>query len=291
MKGKVESMKDILTKLERDMELRGFSECSKDSYRRNIEIFLRYVSKPLAETCESDIVGYLEYLRNVRKLANTSVNQYLSAIWFLYEVVLNRQLNRKQVPYRKRPRKLPETLSRSEVGQLIDAVTNTKHKAMLMLAYSAGLRVSEIARLKVADIDSEGMRIFVRAGKGGKDRYTLLSKTCLDMLRRYWKGFRPDHPEGYLFLGVRSLDHIGPDGIEYAFKKAHVASGNSKAVSIPSLRPSFATPLLENGAGLADIKELLGHASLSTTTIYLHLANITDRVISPLDLPYVEGGA
>jgi site-specific recombinase XerD len=291
MKGKVESMKDILTKLERDMELRGFSECSKDSYRRNIEIFLRYVSKPLAETCESDIVDYLEYLRNVKKLTNTSVNQYLSAIWFLYEVVLDRQLNRKQVPYMKRPRKLPETLARSEVGQLIDAVTNTKHKAMLMLAYSGGLRVSEIARLKAADIDSEGMRIFVRAGKGGKDRYTLLSVTCLDMLRRYWKGFRPDHPEGYLFLGVRSLDHISPDAIEYAFKKALVASGIKKNVSIHSLRHSFATHLLENGAGLADIKELLGHASLSSTTVYLHLANITDRVISPLDLPYEGAGA
>jgi site-specific recombinase XerD len=189
----------------------------------------------------------------------------------------------------KRPRKLPETLSRSEVAAIITAAENTKHKTMLMLAYSAGLRVSEIARLKVADIDSEGMRIFVRAGKGGKDRYTLLSKTCLDMLRRYWKGHRPDHPEGYLFLGIRSLDHITSAAIAQAFNGALAKSGIKKNVSIHSMRHAFATHLLENGAGLTDIKELLGHASLSSTTIYLHLANITDRVISPLDFPYTEG--
>jgi site-specific recombinase XerD len=162
-------MKGIIAKLEQDMELRGFSEHTKDSYRRIVEIYLQYVSKPVAQTDEDDIVGYLEYLRHTRKLANTTVNQYLSAIWFLYEVVLNRQLNRKQVSYMKRPRKLPETLSRSKIAAIIDAAENTRHKAMIMLAYSAGLRVFEIASLRTADIDSENMRIFVRAGKGGKD--------------------------------------------------------------------------------------------------------------------------
>lgn len=284
-------MRDILAKLDQDMELRGFSENTKDQYRRIIDLYLRHIDKPLANTDESDIRQYLEYLKHVKKLANTSVNCYLAAIWFLYEVVCDRQLNRKQVPFMKRPRKLPEILSRSEVAAIIDATDNIKHKAMLMLAYSAGLRVSEIATLKVTDIDSGSMRIFVRSGKGGKDRYTLLSKTCLDMLRRYWKGFRPDHPQGYLFLGVRSLDHISSDAIEHAFNKALDKSGLVKNVSIHSMRHSFATHLLENGAGLADIKELLGHASLSSTTVYLHLTNITDRVVSPLDLPYEGGGA
>lgn len=284
-------MQGILAKLNRDMELRGFSESTKEQYSRTIDIYLRHIDKPLVETNESDIIGYLEYLKHVKKLANTSVNCYLAAIWFLYEVVCDRQLNRKQVPFMKRPRKLPEVLSRSEVVAIIDAAVNIKHKVMFMLAYSAGLRVSEITRLKVSDIDSESMRIFVRAGKGGKDRYTLLSKTCLDMLRRYWKGFRPDHPEGYLFLGMRSLDHITGAAIEDAFKKALISSGITKDVSMHSMRHSFATHLLENGAGLADIKELLGHASLSSTTVYLHLASITDRVVSPLDLPYEGGGA
>jgi site-specific recombinase XerD len=290
-KGQVEPMKGILAKFERDMELRGFSDNTKEQYRRIVDTYLRHISKPLPETDEGDVRGYLEYLRSVRKLSNTSVNVYLAAIWFLYEVVCNRQLNRRQIPFMKRPRKLPEVLSRTEVTAIIDAIGNTKHKAMLMLAYSAGLRVSEISTLKAADIDSASMRIFVRAGKGGKDRYTLLSKTCLEMLRRYWKGFRPEHPQGYLFLGVRSLDHITSAAIENAFTKALAASGIVKGVSIHTLRHSFATHLLENGTSLVDIKELLGHASLSTTTIYLHLANITDRVISPLDLPYVGEGA
>jgi site-specific recombinase XerD len=290
-KGQVEPMKGILAKLERDMELRGFSDNTKDQYRRIIDLYLRRMSKPLEETGEGDIRGYLEYLKHTKKLANTSVNAYLAAIWFLYEVVCDRQLNRKQVPFMKRPRKLPEVLSRDEVAAIIDATENTKHKAMFMLAYSAGLRVSEIARLTAGDIDSTSMRIFVRAGKGDKDRYTLLSKTCLDMLRRYWAGCRPAHPQGYLFLGVRSLDHITSAAIENAFNNALAASGVRKNVSIHSLRHSFATHLLENGAGLADIKELLGHASLSSTTVYLHLASITDRVVSPLDLPYVGKGA
>jgi site-specific recombinase XerD len=284
-------MKGILAKLDEDMELRGFSENTKEQYRRVTDLYLRHIKRPLEETDESDIRGYLEHLRNVKKLANVSVNSYLAAIWFLYEVVCDRQLNRRQVPFMKRPRKLPEVLSRDEVARIIDATGNTKHKAMLMLAYSAGLRLNEIATLKAADIDSDSMRIFVRSGKGDKDRYTLLSKTCLDMLRRYWKGFRPEHPQGWLFLGMWSLDHIDPHSIEDAFNRALAASGVVKNVSMHSLRHSFATHLLENGAGLADIKELLGHASLSSTTVYLHLANITDRVISPLDLPYVEKGA
>ena len=289
-KGQVESMKDILTKLDQDMELRGFADTTKEAYSRTIAIYLEHIEKPLAQTDENDIRDYLKYLQSVKKLSNTTVNAYLAAIWFLYEVVCNRQLNRKQVPYMKRPRKLPEVLLRTEVVAIIDAVDNIKHKTMLMLAYSAGLRVSEIATLKITDIDSDSMRIFVRAGKGGKDRYTLLSKTCLDMLRRYWRGFRPDHPEGYLFLGLRSLDHITADAIEVAFNNALVKSGLVKNVSIHSMRHSFATHLLENGTSLVDIKELLGHASLSSTTIYLHLANITDRVVSPLDLPYTGEG-
>jgi site-specific recombinase XerD len=251
-------MKDILAKLEQDMELRGFSENTEEQYNRIIELYLRHVKRPFDETDESDIIDYLKYLRFVKKLANTSVNAYLAAIWFLYEVTCNRQLNRKQVPFMKRPRKLPEVLSRDEVAAIIDATNNTKHKAMFVLAYSTSLRRSEIATLRAEDIDSASMRIFVRASKGDKDRYTLLlSKTCLGMLRRYWKGCRPGHPEGWLFLGVRSLDHITGAAIEHAFIKALGASGIQKDVSIHSLRHSFATHLLENGAGLADIKELI----------------------------------
>jgi len=237
-------MKDILAKLERDMELRGFSESTKESYGRTAELYLRHIDKQLEQTDESDIIDYLNYLRCVKKLSNTTVNCYLAVIWFLYEVTCNRQLNRKQVPYMKRPRRLPEILSRDDVVALIDAIDNIKHKVFLMLACSAGLRASEIARLRIQDIDSKDMRIFVYAGKGGKDRYTLLSKTCLNMLRRYYKGFRPAHPKGYLFLGIRSLDHISVDAIEAAFNKALLASGIKKDVSPHSLRHFVACRVL-----------------------------------------------
>lgn len=152
-----------------------------------------------------------------------------------------------------------------------------------MVAYSSGLRVSEVAALKVQHIDSKNMRLFVEDGKGGKERYTLLSKTCLDVLREYWKKYRPKHPEGWLFLGTYNISHITSAGIESAFNKVVKRVGITKNVSIHSLRHGFATHLLEDGDTLLQVKELLGHSSIQSTTIYLHLANLTADIKSPLD--------
>ena len=127
------------------------------------------------------------------------------------------------------------------------------------------------------------MRLFVDYGKGGKDRYTLLSEACLSVLRKYWKIYLPKHSEGWLFLGTYNVSHITSDGIESAFNKAVKRTNITKNVSIHTLRHAFATHLLEDGATLLQIKELLGHSSIQSTTIYLHLANITSNVKSPLD--------
>jgi site-specific recombinase XerD len=152
-----------------------------------------------------------------------------------------------------------------------------------MLVYSAGLRVSEAAALKIQHIDSKNMRVFVEDGKGGKDRYTLLSEACLHALREYWKSYQPNHPEGWLFLGTYNVSHITSRGIAHAFNESVKKTNITKNVSIHTLRHSFATHLLEDGVTLLQIKELLGHASIQSTTVYLHLANVTSGIKSPLD--------
>ncbi len=160
--------------------------------------------------------------------------------------------------------------------------TNIKFQTMFMLAYSAGLRVSEIARLKIADIDSENMQIFVRQGKGNIDRYSILSEICLETLRRYWREYRPTV---WLFPGKISGEPIRTRAIQDAFQKMRIKAGLDPKASIHSLRHSFATHLLEDGVNIVYIQQLLGHARISTTTIYLHLTKVKLlQVRSPLDL-------
>ena len=232
----MESTKDILAKLEEDLELRGFSSGTKQMYRSKINSYLRFIKRPLQETYEADVRDYLKHLRRSAHLENCTINCYLAAIRFLYIVVLGYPLDRLQVPNMKLPKRLPVILSRDEVASIIDAAENTKHKVMIMLAYSAGLRVSEIISLKVEDIDSKSMRIYVREGKGAKDRYTLLSKVCLEALRRYWVGYRPEHPDGWLFPGVCSTGHIKSSAVAGAFGKALSASKVTKRASMHTMR-------------------------------------------------------
>jgi integrase/recombinase XerD len=281
-------MKDkeqVLLRMKEDVQLRGLSENTMVSYMLNARIFLEYCNRPVEQLNEHDIRNFLFYLIKEKKVKPQTVNTYSAAIRFLFAVTLNRTLNYLQIPRQKKRKTLPEVLTREEVTSIIDSCINIKHKAMLMVVYSSGLRVSEAAALKMQHIDSKNMRLFVEGGKGGKDRYTLLSETCLDVLREYWKKYRPKHPEGWLFLGTYNVSHITSDGIEYAFNKAAKMAGISKDVSIHSLRHGFATHLLEDGATLLQVKELLGHSSIQTTTVYLHLANLTADIKSPLDKP------
>lgn len=174
-------------------------------------------------------------------------------------------------------------LSRTQVADILAQCANRKHRALLALLYGSGLRVSEAAALRVADIDSAAMRVFVAGGKGSKDRYTILSQMALEALREYWRAYRPQHPAGWLFPGPGAAGHITSSGISLAFEQAVRRAGITAPVSLHTLRHSFATHLLEDGATLLQIKDLLGHASLQSTTIYLHLTNLTAGVRSPLD--------
>lgn len=286
----MKNKEQVLLRMREDILLRGLSKNTLKSYTLNVRIFLEYCNRPIEQLDENDIRRFLYYLINEKKVMPQTVNAYSAAIRFLFAVTLNRTLNYLQIPRQKKRKTFPEVLTRAEVSSIIDSCLNIKHKAMLMVVYSAGLRVSEAAALKIQHIDSENMRLFVEDGKGGKDRYTLLSQTCLDGLREYWKKYRPDHPEGWLFLGTFNLSHITTAGIGCAFTAAAKRAGITKDVSIHSLRHAFSTHLLEDGATLLQVKELLGHSSIQSTTIYLHLANLTANVKSPLDkLPVYHG--
>jgi len=192
----------VLSRLKEDILLRGLSKNTLVSYTMHTRIFLEYCNRPVEQLDVEDIRNFLWHLLQEKKSSPVTVNSYSAAIRFLFAVTLNRTLNYLQIPRQKKRKTLPEVLTREEVSSIIEHCQNLKHKAMLMLVYSSGLRVSEAAALKIQHIDSKSMRVFVECGKGGKDRYTLLSGACLDGLREYWKMYRPKHREGWLFLGT-----------------------------------------------------------------------------------------
>jgi integrase/recombinase XerD len=215
------------------------------------------------------------------KFTSFYIDSVYSALKFFYEKTLGRTWNMTEIPRLKRTKKLPVVLSRNEIKQLLVVTSNIKFKAMFMTAYAGGLRVSEIAHLKISDIDSENMQILIRQGKGNLDRFTLLSMTLLEILRRYYRQYRPQE---WLFPGKLPGQPIRTRAIQDAFLKMKNRAGINKKATIHSLRHSFATHLLENGTDIVRIQRLMGHANISTTLLYLQLAKVKIlQVKSPLD--------
>jgi site-specific recombinase XerD len=279
----LENNLQVLKRMSVDIQMRGLSEHTLDSYIRYAGKFLDFCSKPAVELDESDARCYLVHLMHEGRLDTSSINLHNAAIRFLFAITLNRTLNYLQLPRFKKCKTLPELMTREETQKLIGECANVKHKSFFLLAYGGGLRIGEVAALRVKDIDSKSMRIFVNGGKGKKDRFTLLSNECLCTLREYWTIYRPKSPAGWLFPGADNRKHITTKGISDAFDNMISRLGITKDVSLHTLRHEFATFLLEDGASIFQIKELLGHACLSSTTIYLHLANTTAGVVSPAD--------
>jgi site-specific recombinase XerD len=186
-----------------------------------------------------------------------------------------------KIPRLKGTKKLPVVLERKEVESLFSVTENLKHRAVLMLIYSSGLRLREASHLKVSDIDSKRMVLRIKQGKGRKDRYTLLSTAALESLREYWSCYRPQQ---WLFPGRPSSQPLSVRSIQRVFKKARTLAGIRKPATVHTLRHSFATHLLEQGTDLHRIQLLLGHRSLKTTAIYLHVSRKElVRIVSPLD--------
>lgn len=275
---------EALQKMEHDMRLRNFSDSTYKNYTRNVHKFIAFAGSPIDELDENDVRSYLEYLIVEKKLAPRSVNQHSAAIRFFFAVGLNRYMNYNQIPTMKVSKTLPVILTREEINMLINVCENAKHKALLLLAYGSGLRSNEIETLRVSDVDSKEMRIFVKGGKNRLDHYTVLSQATLDALRSYWIEYRPNSPDGWLFPGMRNIGHITRAAISLAFDGCVRKAKITKEVSPHSLRHAFGTHLYEDGVDIMTIKEMLGHHRIQSTTIYIHLANTAIKnVTSPAD--------
>ena len=274
----------LIKKMKEDMNMRNFSKYTYDSYLGKTRDIMRYYGeKQLEEVTTEELREFLlKYLKDERKLGDRSINYYNSVIRFIYEVTLDKVLNKKQLPMRKRKKTVYKVLTKKELSTFFNCVDNFKYKTIFMLAYGSGLRIGEIVNLRVEDIDSKNMRIFVREGKGNKERYTILSKQSLEMLRTYWGKYRQNKRRGRIFLS-ESGQAITVGVIREHFRKYRRKAKINEKVTLHTLRHNFATNLIENGATLIQVKELMGHSNIRSTMEYVHVANIDLNLESPLD--------
>jgi site-specific recombinase XerD len=266
-----------------DLKVRNRSLRTIQSYIAQVANFARHFGKSPELLGPEEIRQYQVYLVEQRRVSWSNFNQAVCALRFLYRHTLGRDWAVAHIPFPRQPKKLPVVLSQAEVIRFLDAIKKIKFRAILMTAYAAGLRLSEVTHLRVADIDSQRMVIRVRQGKGQKDRYVMLSPTLLEVLRLYW---RAERPADWLFPNHKDqLQPISKEVVQRACRRACLDSGLSKTVTIRMLRHCFATHLLETGTDIRVIQTLLGHSNVSTTQIYTHVSAKTVRATeSPLEL-------
>jgi len=245
-----------------------------------VDLAKYYKQRPDLLTDEQ-VQRYLLYLIKERKLSWSSCNVAFSALFYFYTKFLKRSKIKFSIPSRPRSRKLPEVLSQKQVKNLFDACSNERDRALLMLVYGSGLRVSEVVKLKPYHIEADRMLVRVEQAKGRKDRYTILSQKALKQLRQYWTSYSPKQ---WLFYGRHKQFHIAVDTAQRIYYRAKNSAGITTGKGIHTLRHCFATHLIEQGIDVYLIKRFLGHVSIQTTLIYLHV--VPDRmaeVVSPLD--------
>ncbi len=277
-------MTTLREKMKDAMILRGLSAGTQKRYLSEAIKLNNYYKCSPAKLSQEEIKDYLKYLVTERKLAASSYNVAVHSLRFFYDMVLRRVISYRDFPLSKEPRRLPDILGTTEVASIIKAAGNIKHRTILVLTYGAGLRSAEVASLQVKDIDSDRMQIHIRNGKGGKDRYVVLSEVMLKMLRGYWRKSRSKIQSNWVFPGQSTVCPITPSTVGMVYKQAKTAAGISKQGGVHSLRHAFATHSLEAGEDLYTIKQLLGHSCIESTARYLRLTNNKMRLIkSPID--------
>ena len=274
----------LIKKMKEDMNMRNFSKYTYDSYLGKTRDIMRYYGeKQLEEVTTEELREFLlKYLKDERKLSDRSINYYNSVIRFIYEVTLDKLINKKQLPMRKKKKTLYKVLTKEELSTFFNMCDNFKFKTIFMLVYGSGLRIGEVANLRVEDIDSTKMRIFVREGKGNKERYTILPKQSLEMLRTYWSKYRQNKRRGRIFLSETGKA-ITVGVIRKHFRKYRRKAKINEKATLHTLRHNFATDLIERGATLIQVKELMGHSNIRSTMEYVHVANVKLDLESPLD--------
>ncbi len=264
-----------------EMRVRKYSDNSIRTYISLLRQVSKFHTLSPSKITYQQIKDYLDFRIREDHISASTINQVISAFKILFVYVLKRQWNDIEVSRPRREIKLPVVFSASEINRLLGSTKNLKHEAIFALAYSSGIRMSELCNLRIRDIDSKRMQIRVENGKGRKDRYTILSKKALEVLREYFKKYRP---VGYLFFGHDKKKAIRGGTAQKALKKNLKNAGIIKDASFHTLRHTFATHLLEQGVNIKVIQELLGHSSIRTTMIYIHLINFdVSKIKSPLD--------
>ena len=264
-----------------DMRVRNLAANTQRTYLQQVSNFAQYFGRSPAQLGPEEIRTYQLHLVEVQRRSRSTLVVATAALRFLYTVTLKRDWPIDEIPMSKMPRKLPVILSPDEVTRFLESIRSVKHRSVLMVAYAAGLRISEATRLRVSDIDSQRMMLRVEQGKGDIDRYVMLSSRLLEILRSYW---RIGRPQNWLFPGRFPDQPIDPATIRLACQQARRRSGIRKPVTPHALRHAFATHLLESGTDVRTIQLLLGHRSLATTSRYLKVATSTVcATTSPFD--------
>jgi len=270
------------------MQLCGLTDKTQAEYVRQVRCLAVHYNRPPDRLSQSEVQDYLVYLIKERKLAHSTYNCAAAAFRFFYRKVLCRTQVELWIPRRRKPQKLPDVLSLEEIGQLFAAAPRPKDNALLKTTYAAGLRVGEVTRLRVTDIDSKRMQIRV-AGKGQKERYAQLTRTLLMELRQYWK---LERPTAWLFPGADQDTPLSTGAAQAMFRKAKKTAGITRKGGIHCLRHCYATHLLESGVALRTIQGLMGHRNVSSTSRYTHVAaNKVAEEHSLLDLVSKSGNA
>jgi site-specific recombinase XerD len=251
------------------------------SYSSALKLFLEFVEKlKVDKITEKEIQDYLYYCKKDKNYSFSAMRQAMASIRYLYLKILHKPLPDNFSMQQRRPDKLPVVLSQEEIYKLLEVTTNLKHKTILLLIYSAGLRLGELLSLKIGDIDSNSLKIHIRESKGIKDRYIMLSKNVLMLLREYYNSYRP---KVHIIEGQYGGKY-SPTSVQNIFRTALKKAGINKSATVHTLRHSFATHLLEEGTDIRYIQELLGHKKLETTQIYTHVSSYSiNRIKSPAD--------
>jgi len=266
----------------REMQIRKYSERTIACYISSLSKLANYFNLSPDKISTEQFKDFLHSRITDDHISASMINQSISAFKILQTDVLGREWESIKIKRPRREKKLPVVLSTGEISKMISLTINIKHKALLALAYSSGLRRNEIQMIKAADIDSERMLIHVKTAKGKKQRYTILSKKALELLRIYYK---TEKPSNYLFeTKLKKGRSYAPETLNRIVKNAAEKAGIKKKISFHSLRHTFATHLLEKGINLRIIQQYMGHNSIKTTSMYLHVANIDNsQICSPLD--------
>lgn len=270
---------ESLIKLQKCLEMSGLKDETCEGYTYKIKSFLNTINKDTNEITLDDILEYLRELRYKKEYCIGTVNGYRNAIKYFYEVVLEKRWIDKKVPRLKGYKPLPSVLSKEEVIEFIELMPKEVHKVILYTMYSSGLRVGEVVALRVKDIDSKRMQIYIAKGKNGSARYAILSERSLKMLRYHVLQYKKKYgykflPDDYLFPSDRNESgHITKKTIKNNITKVVDKYCSAKKITSHTLRHSFATHMLEAGADIFQIKELLGHRAIQSTNVYLHIAS------------------